>query len=542
MRREYDLEDILAEFSDYGTDTGISDAPDLSGAGDASGTPLSDAAPIVEETALPAEEPDTADGSAAGGEDSVPENSTDDPDALSADAQQLTRVFRAPKTVPGGKSPAAAGAVESRETDEEFSRDSAGKPRKAGKRKKAKKESFLARLGLGSLSLVFALISLLVLVWSLQNLHPDTGSAAKASGSKSSTNLVSRLDSGLNNAKADALSDITTIAKHYSIPEGETVAPKPNEACYGTADPSDAAQVAQVMDAVQKARDSGLLEGQDVIFSPDLNFLTSTGTDTDTSIHYYCDDTILAITWKELVDGMTLTCCEVKIADGSQIRRKFVDDRFGSSNKLFATSLANSVNSVVAMNADFYMFRDFGIVVYNRELYRFDEATYTGQYKKYNCTDTLFITEEGDFLFWHRLQAATPEEMRAFIAENNIVFSIAFGPVLVENGELQVCDWYPAGEIDKGYSRAGIGQKDHLHYFYMSLNHSAESAARWTVNQFAERMYARGLQQAYNLDGGQTGELVWQGSPYNHVDFGAEREVSDILYFATAIPESEATP
>ena len=381
-----------------------------------------------------------------------------------------------------------------------------------------------------------------MLAWSLQNLHPDAGSAASASRSASGTNLVSRLDSGLNNAKANALSDITTIAKHYSIPEGETVAPKPNEACYGTADPTDPAQVQQVMDAIQKARDSGLLEGQEVIFNPELSFLTSTGTDTDTSIHYYCDDSILAIAWKELVDGMTLTCCEVKIADGSQIRRKFVDDRFGSSNKLFATSLANSVNSVAAMNADFYMFRDFGIVVYDRELYRFDEATYTGQYKKYNCTDTLFITGEGDFLFWHRLQTATPEEMRAFIADNNVIFSIAFGPVLVENGELQVCDWYPAGEIDKGYSRAGIGQKDHLHYFYMSLNHSAEAAARWTVNQFAERMYARGLQQAYNLDGGQTGELVWQGAPYNHVDFGAEREVSDILYFATAIPESEGTP
>ena len=239
---------------------------------------------------------------------------------------------------------------------------------------------------------------------------------------------------------------------------------------------------------------------------------------------------------------MTLTCCEVKIADASQFRRKFVDDTFGSSNKLFATSIAASVNSVVAMNADFYMFRDFGIVVYDRDLYRFGQDTYTGQYKKYNCTDTLFITEDGDFLFWHRLQEATPEEMKAFIVENNIIFSIAFGPVLVENGEYQVCDWYPAGEIDKGYSRAGIGQKDHLHYFYMSLNHSAEQAARWTVNQFGERMFQRGLQQAYCLDGGQTSEIVWRGSPYNYIDFGGEREVSDIIYFATAIPESEGTP
>ena len=154
----------------------------------------------------------------------------------------------------------------------------------------------------------------------------------------------------------------------------------------------------------------------------------------------------------------------------------------------------------------------------------------------------MFVTDQGDFLFWHRLQEATPDQMRAYIAENNILFSIAFGPVLVENGELQVCDWYPAGEINSGYSRAGIGQKDHLHYFYMSLNHSAEKEARWTVNHFGERMFERGLQQAYCLDGGQTSEIVWRGAPFNYIDFGGEREVSDIIYFATAIPETEGTP
>ena len=42
---------------------------------------------------------------------------------------------------------------------------------------------------------------------------------------------------------------------------------------------------------------------------------------------------------------------------------------------------------------------------------------------------------------------------------------------------------------------------------------------------------------AYCLDGGQTGEVVFRGEPYNHVDFGAERNVSDIIYFATAVSE-----
>ena len=404
---------------------------------------------------------------------------------------------------------------------------------KKKKKRKAKKESAGTRFGLGIISLIFMVISLGVLAWSLQNIHPDTGASAESAKALASTDLVARLESGVNNAKASALSDITYIPKHYSIPESYTVAPRPNEANFGMVSPDNAAAV---MDVIQQARDSGLLEGQDVIFNPGLNFRQ------DTYIQYYCDDTILTILWKELIDGYTVTCCEVKVADASQFRRKIVDDTFGSGNQLYATSLAASVNSVVAMNADFYMFRDFGIVVYNRELYRFGEATYTGNYKKYNCTDTLFIDENGDFSFWHKLQEASADQMREYIRQNNILFSIAFGPILVEDGVLTPCDWYPAGEIDRGYSRAGIGQKDHLHYFYMSLNHSMEREARWNVNQFGQRMYERGLQQAYCLDGGQTGEIVWRGAPFNYIDFGAERLVSDIIYFATAIPEAEGTP
>ena len=69
-----------------------------------------------------------------------------------------------------------------------------------------------------------------------------------------------------------------------------------------------------------------------------------------------------------------------------------------------------------------------------------------------------------------------------------------------------------------------------------------EREARWNVNQFGQRMYERGLQQAYCLDGGQTGEIVWRGTPFNYIDYGMEREVSDVMYFATAIPEAEVTP
>ena len=98
------------------------------------------------------------------------------------------------------------------------------------------------------------------------------------------------------------------------------------------------------------------------------------------------------------------------------------------------------------------------------------------------------------------------------------------------------------GETDKEYSRAGIGQYDTLHYLYMTVSfadNSEEYHPRCTINEFGTLMAGKNLRTAYTLDGGQTGELVFNGKPYNHIDFGTERTVSDIIYFASAIPESE---
>lgn len=402
------------------------------------------------------------------------------------------------------------------------------KPKKEPKERK--KLTAAQRVGGGVLGTVFMVISVLVLMWVGLNVHPNASSAAATvSGTKIS--LPDKLDGYMNNLASDALGELTYIKKIYTIQESDNAGPVPNEACYGTASIENAAEVMQV---VEKARASGLLDGQEVMFSPDINFYY------DSEIKYYCDETILAICWKELIDGNTVSCCEVKIADASQFRRKIADDTYGSPNQYYASSLSKQANAVVAMNADFYQFRDFGIVVYQRELYRYSDSNYTGMYSLYNCIDNCFVTAGGDFIFMHKGETISEEELRQFIADNDILYSIAFGPILVENGEVQPCTWYPAGEPTTGYSRAGIGVVDKLHYFYMNLNHSPEKAARWTVTEFAEHMHEKGIDTAYGLDGGQTGELVYKHEPYNYIDFGSERLVSDIIYFATAIPSEEA--
>ena len=184
MKREYDLEDILAEYSEPFSDPALQDetAPEAPEVG---GESL-----LTPKEAWDAEE-DEAD-------EELSADAKDSKETFPAKAG-LTQVFHAP-------------AAEKKTAETE-----AAPKKKAGKKKKKKRESLAAKLGFGLLSLIFAVISLGVLAWSLLNLHPDTAAvSADTARTAGSTNLVSRLDDGLNNSKANALRDITSQALQHS--------------------------------------------------------------------------------------------------------------------------------------------------------------------------------------------------------------------------------------------------------------------------------------------------------------------------------------
>ena len=386
---------------------------------------------------------------------------------------------------------------------------------------RTKKPKGFKRFLLGSLGTVFAVVSLFLLVWLGINVHPDTQISSAAGTSSTKTTIVTRLDTYSNNAKVSALGDLASYKKKYVIAEDALVAPTPIAECYGEVPVSNAAAI---MDLIQQARDSGLLgEDEAVVFDPNADFY-----DDGSNIRYYYDETILVILWKELIDGRICSNVEVKIADASQFRRKLADDSFQTAVQYNCSQLADSANAVVAMNADFFAFRDYGISVYQRQVYRDNP----------NMVDTCYITTSGDMIYSLKGELSTMEEAQNFVDENNVLFSMAFGPILVYDGVVQHCDTYPMGEIDQEYSRAGIGQVDSLHYLYMTVNHAVEGGyPRCNVNEFAEIFASQNVKTAYNLDGGQTSEINIRGEMYNRVDWGNERPVSDIIYFATALGE-----
>ena len=57
-----------------------------------------------------------------------------------------------------------------------------------------------------------------------------------------------------------------------------------------------------------------------------------------------------------------------------------------------------------------------------------------------------------------------------------------------------------------------------------------------TIHRFARNLQQSGIQKAYALDGGQTAVIAMDGKLINAVLYGQQRKISDIIYFATAIP------
>ena len=59
------------------------------------------------------------------------------------------------------------------------------------------------------------------------------------------------------------------------------------------------------------------------------------------------------------------------------------------------------------------------------------------------------------------------------------------------------------------------------------------------LKKLANELLEMGVDNAYALDGGQTASIVINGRLANPVDFGEERLMSDIIYFATAVPKDK---
>ena len=302
--------------------------------------------------------------------------------------------------------------------------------------------------------------------------------------------------------------------KQYRLEDDVKVAPEPNQNYYGeTTDPSS---LQWLLDEAK-----WLLEGQKLFFHLDVKLFEGS------KVMYYLDDSIFAITWKEVHEGSVYTFSEVKVSDASQFRRHLAGGEFGSDVQYMTTEMAESVNAVVASSGDFYRFRDFGICVYEGKVRRV-EGTYA---------ETCMIDRGGNMHFVRGGEITDTAAAQAYVDANDIWFSLCFGPILVDNYQVVEHSWYGVGEINEGYARAALCQMDDLHYIVATANTEGPNKEIPTVETFNKYISATGCKMAYCLDGGQTAAIVMNDQLINRPVYGTQRKISDIIFFATAVPE-----
>ncbi len=239
----------------------------------------------------------------------------------------------------------------------------------------------------------------------------------------------------------------------------------------------------------------------------------------------YSDETIIVELETVRAYNSTFHIAYVKIATPTQLRTA-IAGKFGSSRTLKPTVFSQSMNAVVLINGDYYTKTVNGYIVRQGEVYR---------QKTSDNLDLLLIDENSDFHILMHGKSSQKEEIAAFLKEHQIVNGFFFGPALVVDAETQEIsthyDFNPYGEEP----RAAIGQLAPLTYVLVTVDGRIDGSDGVTMEELAAYMDEQlGCEQAYALDGGNSSALVFHHQLVSVKDVN-ERDVSDVIYFATAI-------
>ena len=215
----------------------------------------------------------------------------------------------------------------------------------------------------------------------------------------------------------------------------------------------------------------------------------------------------------------TIYAADVCVTDPSQLKTAFANGTYGKNVKDATSDIADSVDAILAINGDFYGARNSGYVIRNGVLYR---STSSG-------AEDLVIYEDGSFAIIDE-DEVTAEQLLA----DGAVQVLSFGPALVEDGEIAVTQGEEVGKAMASNPRTAIGIYEDGHYVFVMSDGRTDESEGLSLYELAEFLQELGVETAYNLDGGGSSTMVYQGEVVNNPTTSGnsvkERSVSDIVY------------
>ncbi|WP_264030108.1 phosphodiester glycosidase family protein [Cellulosimicrobium sp. SH8] len=280
------------------------------------------------------------------------------------------------------------------------------------------------------------------------------------------------------------------------------------------ADADGASEQGTTADGSAGAPDGGSTGTSDGGASIDGDTYTSDGT----SI------TVSRVTTGSGDDTVTYYVADVALSDMTDLRSAFAQDAFGTNITETTSDIAADNDAVLAINGDYYGFRDTGIVIRNGVVYR-DEGAREG----------LALYRDGHVEVYD--ESTTDAQS---LVDAGVWNTLSFGPALVEDGEVvagiddvEVDTNVGNHSIQGEQPRTAIGVIDENHLVLVVVDGRQEGYSRGvTMTGLAEILQDLGATTAYNLDGGGSSTLYFDGEVVNSPSQGRERGTSDVLYVA----------
>ena len=234
-----------------------------------------------------------------------------------------------------------------------------------------------------------------------------------------------------------------------------------------------------------------------------------TGVDADYS---YQSENVRVAVDKVQENEVTYFVADVWVKNIENLRSAFAKGEYGTGITAWPADMAEENNAIVAISGDYYGARQRSVVIRNGVLYREEMLD-----------DICVLYYDG------RMETYTKEEFDLEEAIGQSVWQAwSFGPSLLgENGEaLEEFD----SSIFVRNPRCAIGYYEPGHYCLVTVDGRQGSYSRgMTLADLSSLFASLGCKVAYNLDGGATAAMVYEGEVISQPSGGGRRS-SDIIY------------
>jgi len=229
---------------------------------------------------------------------------------------------------------------------------------------------------------------------------------------------------------------------------------------------------------------------------------------------YKSEDISLSIERVEK-DGVTYFVADIYLRNIENFKSGFANGQYGRGNSQSVVDILAANRGILGISGDYYGMRAEGIVARNGVLYR--DTPFR---------DVLVMYNDGS------MQTFGKNEFDLAAQNEAGIYQIwAFGPMLLKDGQpMESFD----SDVNPRNPRSSIGYYEPGHYCFVTVDGRQDGYSVGLTLKELSQLYADlGCKVAYNLDGGQTAVMAFNGSVVNQPYKGG-RDTSDILFIAEA--------